>query len=351
MVTTNAQSMGRYLRALEAELELIDLVPGAALETLYLGGGTPSLLPGLDFQRLVRSITRRFPLVTGAEVTAEANPEDVTPERLDAWIEAGVTRISMGVQSFDDGELRALDRRHDSRTACRAAALVRERSELELNLDLMLGIPGQDRTSLQASLSVLLDLAPAHVSVYLLEMDKPHRLRALKRRHPERFAGEEDSAGMYLEVHETLTGRGFEHYEVSNFARGGSRARHNLRYWHCRPVHAVGVAAHGAEGRRRWANLENIPAYIEAVNERIRPLAWATVLSPRECLAEELLMGLRLEDGVSPARIAEGRSLFPDFSRRLDEFLDLGLAVEKTGRCRLEPRGWLVSNELFVTLV
>ncbi len=343
--------MGRYLEALEAELELIDLERGTELETLYLGGGTPSLLPPVDFQRLLRSITRHFPLAAGAEVTAEANPEDMTPQHIDAWIEAGVTRISMGVQSFNDGELRALDRRHDSDTACRAAALVRQRTGLELNLDLMLGIPGQDRTSLKASLGVLLDLAPQHVSVYLLEMDKPHRLRALKRRYPERFAGDEDSAGMYIEVHETLTGHGYAHYEVSNFARAGSRARHNLRYWHCRPVHALGVAAHGAEGRRRWANLEHIPAYLEAVEEHTRPLAWATVLSPRECLAEELLMGLRLEEGVSPARITKARSLFPDFSRRLDEFLDLGLAVEEKGRYRLEPRGWLVSNELFVTLV
>ncbi len=343
--------MNAYIEAVEGELEMIDLEPGTRLDTLYLGGGTPSLVPTESIHRLVESIGRRFPLREGAEVTAEANPEDVTAELIDAWIDAGVTRISMGVQSFNDAELSALDRRHDSATAAAAAHLVRGRPQVQLNLDLMLGIPGQDLASLRDSLGLLLDLEPAHVSVYILEMDKPHRLRALRRRFPDRFADEEETAAMYLEVHAVLTRHGYEHYEVSNFARPGARARHNLRYWHCEPVHAVGVGAHGADGARRWANLESTPAYMEAVAQNTRPLAWATVLSPRERLAEELLMGLRLRDGVPGNRVAAARRLFPEFSRRLDEFLDLELATEDAGRYRLTPRGWLLSNELFVTLV
>ena len=308
-------------------------------------------MPPDDLQRLIDAIAQAFPLYEEAEVTAEANPEDVTDGLVQAWLQAGVNRISMGVQSFNEDELRALDRRHDRRTALEAAQRLLDLPGVQLNLDLMLGIPGQDMRSLRESLRVLLDLSPAHVSVYILEMDKPHRLQALKRRYPERFAGEEETTAMYLEVHETLGAHGYEHYEVSNFARPGARARHNLRYWSCEPVHALGMAAHGADGNRRWANLDNLDAYIGAVSERTRPLAWATTLSPRECLAERLLMGLRLREGVSSELVNSGRVSFPEFSLRLNEFLELGLASEHSGRVWFSPRGWLVSNELFVTLV
>jgi len=343
--------MSTYLGALQAELEMIDLPSGTALDTVYLGGGTPSLLPAESFRRLAEAIDRRFPIHEGSEMTVEANPEDISSELVNTWVDAGVTRISMGVQSFDDAELGALDRRHDAATATAAARKVLERPGIQLNLDLMLGIPHQDAGSLRKSLDHLLDLRPSHVSVYILEMDKPHRLQALRRRFPERFADEELTASLYLEVHETLTRRGYEHYEVSNFALPGARARHNLRYWKGWPVHAIGAGAHGSSGARRWANLQSIPAYMEAVAQGTRPLAWATVLSRREHLAEQLLMGLRLREGIASELAAAGRRAFPDFSRRLDEFVELGLAMEGAGRCTLNPRGWLLSNELFVTLV
>ena len=339
------------MAALQSELGLIDLAPGTVLDTLYLGGGTPSLVPPEDLRHLLEAIDGVFPLGEEAEVTAEANPEDVSDALVDAWLRAGVNRISMGVQSFDDGELEALDRRHDRKTAIDAARRLLDLPGVQLNLDLMLGIPGQDLASLRESLRVLLDLSPDHVSVYILEMDKPHRLQALKRRFPTRFADEEETTAMYLEVHDTLGAQGYEHYEVSNFARPGARARHNLRYWRCEPVHGLGMAAHGADGNRRWANLDNLQAYVEAVGSGTRPLAWSTILSPRECLAERLLMGLRLADGVSSELVDSGRVSFPELSLRLDEFLQLGLASEGSGRVRLSPRGWLVSNELFVTLV
>jgi len=343
--------MTAYLEALESELGMIDLEPGTTLDTVYLGGGTPSLVPPPDLAHLLDTIGRRYPLRPGAEVTAEANPEDVTPELIDTWVRAGVTRISLGVQSFRDSELVALDRRHDARTAREAARTILERSEIQLNVDLMLGIPDQDAASLRYSVERTLEMGPAHVSVYILEMDKPHRLQAIRRRFPGRFAGEDETTAMYLEVHESLTAHGYEHYEVSNFARPGARARHNLAYWNCEPVHALGAGAHGAEGARRWANLENVPAYLEAVAGGTRPLAWSTVLSPRECLAEELLMGLRLRKGVPTEKVERARRTFPEFSERLDEFLELELAVRASGGYRLTPRGWLLSNELFVTLV
>lgn len=337
--------------ALESELEMIDLAAGSVLETLYLGGGTPSQVPPDRLARFLEQLTTRFPLAPSAEVTAEANPEDVNPALLADWAAAGVNRISMGVQSFLPAELEFLDRRHSADTAERSARLVLEHGSFQLSVDLMLAIPRQGRDSLEMSLAKVLELRPHHLSVYLLEMDKPHRLQALARRYPEQFASDEEAAGLYLLVHETLRAAGYEHYEISNFALPGHAARHNTRYWLHLAVHALGVAAHGHEGNRRWANLENLDGYVMAVERGTRPLAWSTVLKPDELLAEDILLGLRLARGVPSAHIAEATPTFPGFAAKLNDFLDLGLAVRTDEALQLTPRGWLLSNELFQELV
>ena len=226
-----------------------------------------------------------------------------------------------------------------------------EDGRLDLNLDLMLAIPRQSPATLERSLDVVLNLRPHHVSVYLLEMDKPHRLRRLHARHPDSFPDQDTASGEYLRVHQVLTGAGYEHYEVSNFALPGHRARHNLRYWRRDPVHALGAAAHGQEGNRRWANLDTVGGYLDAVAGGSRPLAWETSLSPLEELAEAVMLGLRLAEGVPSATADEAAAALPRFARRLEEFEELGLAVRSGDRLRLTPRGWLVSNELFSELV
>jgi oxygen-independent coproporphyrinogen III oxidase len=339
------------MKALETELRMIDLPAGSTLETLYLGGGTPSQVPSGRLAGFLERLTSRFPLASSAEVTAEANPEDVTPALLADWAAAGVNRVSMGVQSFLPLELEILDRRHSAETAEHSARQVLEDEHFQLSLDLMLAIPRQHRASLEKSLAKVLEIRPHHLSVYLLEMDKPHRLQALARRHPDRFASDEEAAGLYLLVHETLCAAGYEHYEISNFALPGHRARHNTRYWLHLAVHALGVAAHGHDGNRRWANLENLDGYVMAVERGTRPLAWSTVLKPDELLAEDVLLGLRLARGVAAARVAEAASTFPGFAGRLEEFFDLGLAVQAGDTVQLTPRGWLLSNELFQQLV
>lgn len=351
MVSTSDRLLGPYMQALESELEMIELAAGSRLETLYLGGGTPSYVPPQRLTRFIGRLTSRFPLEPSAEVTAEANPEDVTPALLTEWSAAGVNRVSMGVQSFLPAELELLDRRHTADTAERSARLVLQHGGLQLSLDLMLAIPRQHRASLDKTLAKVLDLRPQHLSVYLLEMDKPHRLQALARRHPEGFASDEEAADLYLSVHETLCTAGYEHYEISNFALPGHAARHNTRYWLHLPVHAMGVAAHGHDGRRRWANLENLDGYIMAIERGTRPLAWSTVLKPDELLAEDVLLGLRLAQGVPERRVTEAAEKFPSFAAKLDEFLDLGLAVRADDAVCLTPRGWLLSNELFQELV
>ncbi len=351
VVSTERRLVGAYVEAIHRELELLDLPEGTPLETVYLGGGTPSLIGGGELAGLLRAILERHPGVPGIEVTTEANPEDLTPELLGLWTAAGINRISIGVQSFVDGELTAIGRRHDAARARAACHLLARVPSVTWNLDLILGIPGQTPESLEVSLAGALEAAPHHISVYILEMDKPHRLQELYRRHPDEFPGDDTVAGLYLRVHEVLGKAGYEHYEISNFALPGAEARHNLRYWDRRPVHALGVGAHGNDGNRRWANLESLAGYLEAIRGGERPLAWETTLSPREMLAEGLMLGLRLAAGVDRGSADAGGASFPEFGRMLEGFLQRDLAVEDAGRIFLTPEGWLLSNELFATLV
>ncbi len=342
--------MPGYLHALRREAELLELEAGAPLASLYLGGGTPSQVPAAALADLLGSLTRRFHLAPGAEVTVEANPDDVDPAMLEAWLAAGVTRVSMGVQSFDDAELAVLERRHDADRAEAAARLALEQENLDVSLDLMLAIPDQTRASLDRSVDRVLALAPHHLSVYLLEMDKPHRLRNLARRSPERFADDEEAADLYLHLADRLGQAGYRHYEISSFARPGHEAVHNTRYWRRETVHALGVAAHGQDGPRRWANVDSLRDYLAAIEAGRRPLAWATTLDPGAEAAEAVMLGLRLAEGVSrelAERVAAAR---PAFADRLADFLGLRLAEAAGGTVRLNPRGWLLSNELFEEL-
>ncbi|MEP0775423.1 MAG: radical SAM family heme chaperone HemW [Acidobacteriota bacterium] len=319
------------------------------LATLYLGGGTPSLVAPQLLGQLFAAIRSAFTLEPGAEVTLEANPEDVTPGALAAWRGLGVTRLSLGVQALDDRVLRLLERRHDAERA-RVAVGSALAAGFSVSVDLMLALPLLSLEAVEEGVREVVALGPQHVSVYLLEVDKPHRLGDLARQRPELFPGEDEAAQAYLAAARVLTRAGFRHYEVSNFARPGFQARHNLRTWRQRPLLAAGVAAHGHSGRARWANLESPAAYLRAVGRGERPLAWRRVLSEDELERERVMLALRLAEGVEWATAQAVARRLPAFARRLDDFLTLGLARLGSGRLRLSRRGWLVSSELLQTL-
>ncbi len=319
------------------------------LTTLYLGGGTPSLIAPELLEKLFAAIASTFTVEPAAEVTLEANPEDVTPAALAAWRKLGVTRLSLGVQALNDSVLRLLERRHDARRA-RAAVGSALAAGFSVSVDLMLALPRLSREAVEEEVREVVALGPQHVSVYLLEVDKPHRLAVLARERPELFPGEDEAARSYLAAARVLTGAGFFHYEVSNFARPGFRARHNLRTWRQRPLLAAGVAAHGHGGCVRWGNLEDPAAYARAVARGERPLAWRLVLSEDELEREKVMLGLRLAEGVDWATARAVARRLPAFAQRLDDFLSLGLARRGNGRLRLSRRGWLVSSELLQAL-
>ncbi len=349
VTSTELSALPRTLAAAAQELERLARPRRRRLATVYLGGGTPSLVPSQHLEPLFAALRRSFDLDAVKECTLEANPDDVTAERLASWRRLGVTRVSIGVQAFSDRVLRLLNRRHDAAAARRAVELALA-AGFTVSLDLMLGLPGMAAAELEHSLTEVARLRPHHVSVYLLEMDKPHALVQLAERRPDLFPDADAAAAQYLTTGRTLVGAGYRHYEISNFALPGQEARHNLRYWLGLPVLAVGVAAHGQAGRRRWANHAELRAYLDAVETGQRPVAWSRRLGDDEARKERVMLGLRLARGVSRADADACASTAPEFGAALTDFLALGLARARPGAVRLTPRGWLVSNELLATL-
>ncbi|MFH1177382.1 MAG: radical SAM family heme chaperone HemW [Acidobacteriota bacterium] len=347
--TTELGLLPRTVAAICRELATAARHARRPLASVYFGGGTPSLLDETQMLALAGEIQRAFRLLPGAEITLEANPDDATPARLALWRSAGINRISLGVQSFSDAVLRLLDRRHDAAAALAAAQAVKD-AGFALSLDLMLGLPGLGRRELEDTLARTLALGPQHVSAYLLEMDKPHRLGALAQRRADLFPDPDAAARQYLAVGRTLVAAGYRHYEVSSFALPGHQARHNLRYWLGLPVLAGGVAAHGQSGRQRWANTSGLATYLAAIEEGATAREWSRRLSPPEALKESVMLGLRLARGMHEETLERCGDIAPGLRDRLADFFALGLARRRGRWIRLTPRGWLVSNELLATL-
>ena len=365
------------VNALRQEIELrsgADLRLGAhedaarpPLDTIYFGGGTPSLLPAEAIAGLIELVRARYGIADGAEITLEANPGPDERGDADALRDAGVTRISYGAQAFDDAELRRLGRRHrvqDIEAAVRAA---RDAGIESVNLDLLYDVPGQSFDGFVAALAAALALKPDHLSLYALTLDDPDAegltgptgdhlpttrgARAWRARA--RSAQDEDrAASMYEHAVGRLAAAGFDGYEISNWARPGHRSRHNLAYWMRRPHEAVGPGAHAFDGRTRRWNAARLDRYVAALtpgdgsSPQIPP-GGEDRIDEATARAEAVILGLRLSLGI-PAAAAER----PPLAEHVTWALDAGL-LERTRESRLilTTHGRLVSNELFSRLV
>jgi oxygen-independent coproporphyrinogen-3 oxidase len=339
-----------------------------ALASLYLGGGTPSLLASDALGTIVERVRRRYGLAEGAEVTLEANPGPDERGDPQAQREAGITRISFGAQSFNATELSQLGRRHGPGDVADAVAAARGGGIGSINIDLLYDVPGQTLATWMDSLERALALAPDHLSLYALTLDDPDAegltgpggdhlpttVGARRWRERGRPAQDDDrAAGMYHFASHRLAEARFHGYELSNWARRGHESRHNLAYWERRPVEAVGPGAHAFDGAvRRW-NAARLDAYIGALRPAggqaptLPPGAEEPALSQDAAVAESIILGLRLEAGVPLIAFLE-----PPFDATLAWADESGL-VEQTpdGRVRLTTNGRLLSNEIFARLV
>lgn len=353
VVTTDPGSQGVYLALLDKEAELVAAEASrASFDSVYLGGGTPSLLPPEEVARLLAMLRGRFAIADHAEVTLEANPEDVTSERVRAWIGAGVNRVSVGVQTLSDRELAAVGRRHDARRA-REAVETLVSAGLSVSGDLILGLPEQTAESFSASAAELAASGVEHLSVYLLEVEKSKVMEEDRRARPERYLGDDGEADAWLALSGLLAGEGFRHYEISNWARPGREARHNLKYWTRTETLGLGVSAHELWAGRRRANVSSLPAYLAALEAGRRPVALDERLTPAAEARERIVLGLRLAQGVPRAELEAAIASSSD--SRLDgdyaAWRSAGMLIEGAGRVRFSERGFLVSNEILCRFV
>jgi oxygen-independent coproporphyrinogen III oxidase len=294
--------MPDYVDALERELLFArERFPFQQLETVYLGGGTPSLLPAELMARLLGFIRATFNVAPDAEVTLEANPVSTDEPRIEAWMNGGVNRLSLGVQGFDPRALAVLERKTDGAQATRAFRLAREMGVSNISVDLIYAVPFQSRDAWLETLRRAIDLRPDHVSTYCLSFEEG---TLLFRRRAEGRVPEVDSDLQWDQLDsacELLESAGYFRYEVSNWAHPGFESRHNRAYWRCRPVYGAGAGAHSyaTDGSRawRWWNIARPREYMAAVPS---PRADGEELAPRQAAAESLMLGLRTAEGLNP---------------------------------------------------
>ena len=312
--------------------------------TLYLGGGTPSLLPLPALARLVEGLGGVCPLDPGAEVTLEANPDDVTPDRCRAWRHLGFNRLSLGVQALDDRWLRLLGRRHDAASAVEAADAARRAGFDNLGLDLIWGLPGQDEGAWVATLERAAALGPRHLSCYQLTLEPHVPMAARVAAREWVLPDEERSRRLFERTVTTLARLGFVQYEVSNYAVDhGHRSRHNRLYWDHTPYLGLGPSAHAFDGATRSWNVADTGRYIDALAGGGDPTAGSERLSHEQRLLEQLMLGFRTTDGVS-LQTLDGCG--PDSARVVDDLVAEGLVVLRNGRAVPTLAGLAVADSL-----
>ncbi len=340
-----------------ASVELPEQFPSLVVDTVYIGGGTPSLLDPSALARILDAIRERF-RTDLVEVTLEADPQTITTEKASAWKAAGFTRISLGVQSFDDRELVAAGRMHRRADVFHAAEILRRAGFDNLSFDLIAGLPHQSHASWQDSLELLLGLRPEHVSVYLMEIDEGSRLgkevlAGGKRYSADALPSDDAMAESYESACERLSRAGYEHYEISNWAIPGRESRHNLKYWRREPYLGFGAGAHSFSGIERWANAHEPASYVAALGRGTIPAEQLEHLSPQQALEEEIFLGLRQLKGIDLNRLETQYNPWfrGDLRRRFAELEAQGLVQTDGARVRLSPARLAVSNEVFVALL
>ena len=354
----------RYLAAFEREIRFGARDGDGPADTIFFGGGTPSLLAPAEIAQIIRACRETWTIPAGAEITLETNPETATPSRLAAFRDAGINRISFGVQSFDDGELGRLGRTHSSARAADAVRDARRAGFDNLSFDLMFWLPGQTPGSWRRTVESAIDLAPDHLSLYLLELYPNAPLKeSLARVSASGAQGhaagrwlqatDDEAADMYVEALERLGRAGLEQYEISNVARPGYRSRHNVKYWQGGEWLGFGCGAHSTARGRRWRNVSATVDYCDRV-ETGRPVTLDDrPLDAGERVEEALFTGLRMTDGIDSRNFAARYGVDPwsRYGAALNPYVSDGFVWRNESAFGLTRKGMLVANEILATFV
>ncbi|HEU4963139.1 MAG TPA: radical SAM family heme chaperone HemW, partial [Bacilli bacterium] len=346
--------MDRYLQGLDLELARVaESYHPAPLQTVFFGGGTPTIFNAKQSERMMEMLHRHFSLADGCEVSVEANPGTVDLEKLQVLRDGGVNRLSFGVQSFDNDLLVKLGRLHDRDAVYKSWELARKAGFSSINLDLMFGLPGQSVETLEKTIGALLDLGPEHVSAYSLKVEEGTPFYTWYNRGQLILPPEDDEVKMYQVVMDAFAGAGYEMYEISNFAKPGHRSRHNQVYWRNEPYMAAGSGAHGYVESVRYVNEKDVPTYIETTCRGERPITDSETISEQDRREDTMMLGLRLLEGVSFERfhVRHGVEMLDVFAAPIRKYEGLGLLqVDEVG-VRLTQQGLFLANEVFAAFL
>ncbi len=348
------------MEALGKELEMRKEYFGVApvLDSIYIGGGTPSLLSLTELDHLFEAICRAFPVATAAEITLEANPDDLTQEYLGGLCQTPVNRLSIGIQSFSEEDLRWMNRAHDAEEARRCIEYAMAKGFTNLTCDLIYGAPPTSDAQWDANIRILLDYGIPHLSCYCLTVEPKTALAHFVKTGQSTPVDDEKATRQFLYLMDVMEQAGYVHYEISNFAREGHYARHNTSYWLGEPYLGIGPGAHSYNGKARQWNLPNNARYLKYVEpaaswEALKGLIWdEEILTPKDCYNEYVMTGLRTVWGCKKIDIeAMGGDFFDYFSSQVIPLLKQGLVEEREGVYRLSRQGKLladfISAELF----
>jgi oxygen-independent coproporphyrinogen-3 oxidase len=344
--------MDRFLAALLEEIDLVARLPwnrDVSVRSVFVGGGTPSLVSPAAMAETLDRLRARFRVEPTAEVTVECNPESVSRERLAAYRGAGVNRVSLGVQSLDERVLPRLDRAHTVADARDAFAAARAAGFDNVSVDLIYGLPGLDTDTWEATVVEALGWEPEHLSAYALTLDEGSLWHAAG---VAGLPGEDVTAEQYWRLARLAGQAGYEHYEISNYARRGRRSEHNQIYWRAEEYLGLGPGAAGFLGNARYVNVKPVERYCTLAEEGQCPVGSYEILNPRQRLAERLILGLRMRDGIPLAwleeRIGLEQGRLPPL---LEAWKERDLLAEAGGRAMLTEAGFLLSDALFVELL
>jgi len=355
-----SDAAAHYVRAVADEIanwgEVQSPMP---VDTIYFGGGTPSLLTFDQLESILKTVRSRFDVVDNSEITLEINPGDggegteLRRKTMSAWRGLGINRASFGAQTFDDRELKMLGRTHDSDDISKTFQHLREAGFDNINFDLIAGLPGQTMDGWKRNLDEALRLGPEHLSLYLLDVHEGTPLHDQINRGMRPKPDEDLAAEMYALMIERVCADGYEHYEISNFCLPGFASRHNQKYWNRTPYYSFGNSAHSYDGaRHRWANERDAAKYVAAISGGRSPIVERTELIEEDLRAEAIFLGLRLMQGIdlNSYRVRFGADLREQFNGELDRLQAAGLVAIEAERLKLTARGALLSNEVFAAL-
>ena len=350
----------RYVDAVVSEIAAgREVEQPSDVDTIYLGGGTPSLLTPAQIEQILKAVRDRFKVLDGAEVTIELNPGDggmsaaSKQGKLWEFRNLGINRASFGAQTFDDRDLKQLGRTHTASDIYSTFDHLREAGFENINFDLIAGLPGQSLAGWQRNLDEALKLRPEHLSLYLLDVHEGTPLADQIKRGMRPAPDDDLAAEMYRLLIDEVTSAGYEHYEISNFCLPGFESRHNTKYWTGAPYYGFGCSAHSFDGeRRRWANERDAAKYVGLVKNGKSPIVERTNLTNEDARSESIFLGLRLMRGVDlqSHRARFGKDLLQEHNGEIDRLREAGLIRTDCNVLKLTMRGVLLSNEVFAAL-